>query len=121
MNIVHYPLYGTANPNITAAGTSIIMKAPSDANGGGITIREAFANVRSGTVTLTLVDLGSTGTAVGGTVCAIAVAVGAGVGGPVAGTPNAYWLDGGNYLGVVYGVGTVVPPGGLEVGYVRGR
>lgn len=116
---VHYPLFGTANPNITAAGTSIIGKAPQDANGGGCTIREAFVNVRSGTVTLVVIDMGTSGTANIGTVCTIAVANT--TGGPVAGTPAGYYLDGGNYLGVVYAAGTVVPPAGLVVGYVMGR
>lgn len=119
MNWFNHNIYGTANPNVTAAGTVIIGKAPGDANGGGVTIHEVVASVQSGTATFKILDLGATGTVAAGTVCSLAVAQATRA--PFVGTPAGYWLDGGNYLGVEYPVGTVVPPASISVGYRMGR
>ena len=115
-----HQLTGTVNPYITAAGTTVIGRAPADGVGGGVTITAAFAQARGGTSTLTVVDLGAAGTGVpAGTICTVALS---GVGDHVAaGAPNGYWLDGGNYIGVVYGVGTVTLPSGLVINGVVGR
>lgn len=116
---IQHPIYGTANPNITAAGTVRIFKAPAAAFGGGVNIREAQLSLTSGTATFTLVDLGTTGTVAVGTVCTLAASQATSA--PVTGTPNQYFLQAGRYLGVVYPAGTIVPPAAINVLAAFGR
>jgi hypothetical protein len=99
-----------------------IFKAPADGKGGGITILEAEATMSAaGTSALNLVDLGTTGTAVGGTIATLGSSV------YVANTPKAFvvssaFLDGGNYLGVEEAnVGAAATVTIVSVKYVMGK
>lgn len=117
-----FTLQGTVNPFIAVAGTPGTVtfgKAPADAHGGGVSIREVTCHNSSGTITLTVVDLGASGTAVAGTVCALALAQATKA--PLAGAPAGYFLDGGNYLGVVFPAGTVLTPLSIDVIGLLGR
>ena len=113
-----------ALPNNTAAGTTILFKAPSDAAGGGITILEAVRTFgqNGGTVTLArLIDMGTTGTVVtsAGTVCSLgSVASGGSV---LAGSPAGYFLDNDRYLAFENGAGTVGAGSYLHITYTLGR
>lgn len=109
---------GGSGTVITIAGTAVIGRVPTDAHGGGARIVEAYAFGRNGTVQLDLIDYGAAGTANGGTICAFP-AVFTNV--PNVGTPADYWVDGGNYLGLVQGVGTVGLPVAIHLNLVMGR
>jgi hypothetical protein len=94
--------------SVVGAGTVVRFKAPGDGYGGGFTVTEATLLYNSGTVaTCALVDLGTAGTAVAGTIASFTVSS-AGPNASAAGTPAGYWVDGGNYVGLQYGAGTIV-------------
>lgn len=103
---------------IFTAGTTIIGRTPQPGRGGGITVTEAYAFGKAGTVQLDLVDLGTAGTANLGTICAFP-SVFTNV--PNVGTPSDYWLTGGKYIGLVNGVGTVTAPLTVHLNLVMGR
>lgn len=116
---VTIPLAAGTASLVTAAGTAPFFKAPSGANGGGVSIREVYGYVASGTITVTLIDAGASGTAAVGTVCALAIAQATRA--PFAGTPSAYYLAAGNHLAVVSAAGTIIAPAQITVGYVDGK
>ena len=110
---------GTATGGVYAAGTAVVMRAPQDKYGGGVTILDVVHKVPTGTLQLVLNDAGAAATAVGsiievGTVFTNAF-------GTV--NPSGYWLDGGNYLTLRYpAAGTLAAgPAHISVGYKMGR
>lgn len=112
---------GTVNGTaVLVAGTALIGKAPSAAHGGGVTISEAFAHLKAGTVaSLTLYDMGAAGTAVAGTICTFTPVF---ANAPNLGTPADYFLAAGRYVGLAWGVGTVtLGPNNVQVRFVEGR
>lgn len=112
---------GTVNGTVVlTAGTALIGKAPTAGHGGGITISEAIAHVKAGTVaSLTLYDMGTGGTAVAGTICTIS---GTFANAPNIGTPSDYFLSAGKYIALAWGVGTcTLGPNNVFVGYKMGR
>lgn len=115
---LNYVVWGAGTAaNTTQLGTAIIGKAPTGAAGGAFRILEAWSQGRSGTVPLTLIDSGTSGTAAT-TICALP-SVFNGV--PQAGTPADYALEAGRFLGIVIGVGTAVGPVSVHVLGVRGK
>jgi hypothetical protein len=114
--------FGTVTGNVVlTAGTIVIGKAPEDANGGGVTVLEAFAQLPAGTVTgnVRVVDLGDDGVTLTGTIWNVGTVFSAGS--VVRGTPN-YWIDGGNFIGLVVAAGTVgAGYNCIGVGYAEGR
>lgn len=106
-------------PAITAAGTLILFRAPSDAHGGGLTIRESRITCASGTLaTAMIADTGSAGTSTPGTINTFTLSSSSAAN--LAGTPNGYFLDGGNFLSFVNGAGTIVT-GFLQLTLSPGR
>lgn len=115
-----HSLFGTAvNPIITVAGTTSCFRVPAGANGGGISVREAVLHNASGTVTVTLVDMGLGGTSVAGTICAFALSQATRA--PLPGTPASYYMDASEYIGVQYAAGTLVGPASIQIGYLHGK
>lgn len=110
-----YPQYwpfsinGTAASGILAAGTVAMGQLSIDDYGGAVTVVGAMIAAKSGSCTVNVVDLGATGTAVAGTIVALAYASAtlAPLGTTLA-TP--YNLDPGDYWGVEIAAGTVVYP-----------
>jgi hypothetical protein len=102
------------------AGTHLLWQAPTDAQGGGISILSAAIHGAVGTITAALYTLSNQGTpAINGTVCApfggtLAVGV------PVAATISDGWVDGGEWVGVVTSA-NAVDAQFLTVNYVMGR
>lgn len=127
---ITYPLLAGLTPQesgsvltgtvVLTAGTAIIARAPTASRGGGISIAEAFAHIKLGSIaTLALVDMGTAGTSVSGTICTLGAAW---ADAPHAGTPADYWLSAGRYLGLKWSAGTVTAgPASVCVGYVTGR
>lgn len=105
---------------VLTAGTAVVLKAPTAAQGGGLTIASAFTHIKLGSAsTLALVDMGTGGTSVAGTICTFGAAW-ADI--PIAGTPADYFLSAGKYLGVKWSAGTVTAgPNNVAIGYVIGR
>ncbi len=96
------PAFGTAG--VLVAGTVLALKAPAAAYGGALTIAEANTS-GSGTATVTLLDMGTAGTAVAGTICVIAHAKTTFA--PFAGTPAGYVLEANRWLGIANNAGTI--------------
>lgn len=107
---------GTA---ILTPGTALaLFRAPIDGYGGGVTLSQAHIISTSGTVSVSLVDTGPNGTSIVGTICTFPSVQN---NTPQKGTPADYFLDGGNYMGLTWGAGTVVAPCVINVGYLQGR
>lgn len=119
----NFSIAGSATAGTTiicTAGTTVFWKAPSDENGGGVTVLEAYAYSNAGTLAVNIVDLGASGTAVAGTIatCSLSSATP----NTVAGTAAAdYFLDGGRYVGLKLAAGTVTIPAGGWITYLPGR
>lgn len=103
-----FSVMGTADPVVTAAGTTVIDKITTANNGGGVTLNEAAVFAGAGTSTFRLIDLGTSGTVNGGTIATFAVAQAA-AGGTVL-TNLTYWLQAGSYIGLQTAAGTIVQP-----------
>lgn len=115
---LNYVVWGAGTAaNVTQLGTAIIGKAPSGALGGAFRIVEAFVQGRSGTVPMTIVDAGTSGTAAT-TICTLP-SIFNGV--PQAGTPADYALEAGRFLGIVIGVGTAIGPVSVHILGVEGK
>lgn len=112
MRSIQLPLSGTGAPSVIAAGTVPVWKCPNGAHGGGVTIQEAYAFGGAGTVSVTVIDMGTAGTAAVGTICALAVAqAAAGFAGSASGID--YFLGAGKWVGMqIAAAGTVAQPAG---------
>lgn len=119
MYTASWHLSGTVDPLVTAAGTVLVWKAPSDNNGGGVTITEAYGYSGAGTATVKLLNMGVSGTVNGGTIATFALS---GAAAQVKGTAAVnHWVDGGTYVGLVTAAGTATLPVGGWFLYVMGR
>ena len=115
-------LGGTAySANVHTAGTVAFFRVPSDDFSSSITIVEAQVAARAGgTATVRLVDMGSAGTSVAGTIVSLALAATSNAPlGSVLATP--YALDPGDYLGYEITAGTTTIPAYLNVSFLRGK
>lgn len=115
-----YESGGTATGSVVVtAGTAVVMRAPAAGKGGAVTITEVFHALPTGAGSLSLVNLGTSGTAVKGTVCPLRTAW---TGAITEATPGDYVLEAGEYLGVVWNAGTIqCKPGVVQVTYVIGK
>jgi hypothetical protein len=109
----------STNLSECAAGTYLLWQAPTDAQGGGVTILSG-AVVGGGTVTARLHTFSDAGTpALNGTItAAVGGTIAAGV--PAAFTVSDGWVDGSEWVGVVL-VGTLLDGTFLHVKYAMGR
>ena len=110
----------TINLSEIAAGTHLLWQAPTDGQGGGLTLQGAALHGAVGTITAALYTLSSAGTpAINGT---IAAAFGGtlAVGVPVNATITDGFVDGGEWVGVVT-VGNAVEGQFLSMRYQMGR
>jgi len=120
-----YTLYSAGTVPVGTT-TYLFAKAPADANGGGITITEAYAvsdaAIGAGSAwNLTLVTASSGAvSAVNGTIGTIASGSAFGAGTVRAVTVSDGWVDGGEYIGATF-MGTAAGIGGGNVTvYVNG-
>jgi hypothetical protein len=108
----------SVNLSEVTAGTFPIWHAPTDSQGGGVTILGAEL-IGSGTITATLVTMTNAGTpAVNGTVGSMGGTIAAGV--PAVMSVSDAFVDGGEYLGVVLSA-NAVDATFMSVNYVMGR
>jgi hypothetical protein len=118
MNPVHVM---SMNLSEMLAGTHLLWQAPSDGEGGGLTILGAgLSGITAGTTTVALYTLSNAGTpAINGTICAaFGGTIAAGV--PFTATVTDGWVDGGEWVGAVI-VGAPVDGDILSMRYTMGR
>jgi len=106
---IPFSINGTAASGVLAAGTACVGRVGPDDFGGAITVVGAMIAAKSGTCTVSVVDLGSTGTVVAGTVVTLTYAAADNT--PLGTTlATTYSLDPGDYWGLEIGAGTVIYP-----------
>lgn len=102
------------------AGTTLLWQAPTDAQGGGVSVLGAALTGASGTITVALHTMTNAGTpAINGTICAaFGGTIAAGV--PFTATISDAWVDGGEWVAAVI-VGAPVDGDVLSMHYTMGR
>lgn len=96
------------NLSEVGAGTHLLWQAPTDSQGGGVSIQSAAIHGAVGTITAALYTLSNQGTpAINGTITSTAFGGTLAVGVPVAATITDAFVDGGEWVGVVLSAAAV--------------
>jgi hypothetical protein len=130
VHILTFPIVGGTHTaglgTIPIVGSALLFKAPSDANGGGITILEAGLYARgAGMGTFSLLNVPGATPGTGATFAGTIVAAW-GTSTIAAGTAYAFtisngWVDGGQHVMLAQTGSLVVPGGNIYINYVMGR
>jgi hypothetical protein len=116
-----WSLAGTVDPVVFAdPGTVVLGRIPSAEFGGGETVIQVHASAGGGTGTFHILDRGAAGTSTAGTIVSLSAATfGNKFAGSVLATP--YFLDAGDYIGIIFTAGTATMPVNLDVTTIVGR